>query len=153
MHLKCKDWKRFWRKKRLQRAPEWPSYNNFRKVTQNPYFFLKKCKGGTKGNFSKNRPKSSPQLKGPKALWRKCHYPLNCIHLKCKDWRRVLRKKQLQNVPNDQVMAVFATSAKTRIFWKSAKGGPREMFQKSPKKLPTFERPKSTLAQITSSSI
>ena len=52
MHLKCKDWKRFWRKKRLQRVPEWPSYNNFRKVTQNPHF-LKKCKGGTKGNFSK----------------------------------------------------------------------------------------------------
>ena len=32
--------------------PEWPSYCNFRKVTQNPHF-LKKCKGGTKGNFSK----------------------------------------------------------------------------------------------------
>ena len=52
MHLKCKDWKRFWRKKRLQRVPEWPSYGNFCKVTQNPHF-LKKCKGGTKGNFSK----------------------------------------------------------------------------------------------------
>ena len=31
---------------------ESPSYGNFRKVTQNPHF-LKKCKGGTKGNFSK----------------------------------------------------------------------------------------------------
>ena len=51
MHLKCKDWKRFWCKKRLQTVPEWP-YNNFRKVTQNPHF-LKNCKGGTKGNFSK----------------------------------------------------------------------------------------------------
>ena len=50
MHLKCKDWRRFWRKKRLQRVPEWPSYGNFCKVTQNPHF-LKKCKGGTKGNF------------------------------------------------------------------------------------------------------
>ena len=52
MHLKYKDWKRFWRKKRLQRVPEWPSYGNLSKVTQNPRF-LKKCKGGTKGNFSK----------------------------------------------------------------------------------------------------
>ena len=52
MHLKCKDWKRFWRKKRLQRAPEWPRYCNFCKVTQNPRF-LKKCKGGTKGHFLK----------------------------------------------------------------------------------------------------
>ena len=34
------------------KVPEWPSYCNFRKVTQNPHF-LKKCKGGTKGNFSK----------------------------------------------------------------------------------------------------
>ena len=33
-------------------VPEWPSYGNFRKVTQNPHF-LKKCKGRTKGNFSK----------------------------------------------------------------------------------------------------
>ena len=51
MHLKRKDWRRFWRKKRLQRVPEWPSYCNFCKVTQNPHF-LKKCKGGNKGNFS-----------------------------------------------------------------------------------------------------
>ena len=50
MDLKCKDWKRFWRKKRLQRVPECQSYCNFCKVTKNPHF-LKKCKGGTKGNF------------------------------------------------------------------------------------------------------
>ena len=34
------------------KVPDWPGYGNFRKVTQNPHF-LKKCKGGTKGNFSK----------------------------------------------------------------------------------------------------
>ena len=34
------------------KVPEWPSYGNFCKVTQNPHF-LKKCQGGTKGNFSK----------------------------------------------------------------------------------------------------
>ena len=34
------------------KVPEWPSYGSFRKVTQNPHF-LKKCKRGTKGNFSK----------------------------------------------------------------------------------------------------
>ena len=34
------------------KVPEWPSYGNFCKVTQNPHF-LKKCKGGTKGNLSK----------------------------------------------------------------------------------------------------
>ena len=46
MHLKCKDWTT------APKVPEWPSYGNFRKVTQNPHF-LEKCKGGTKGNFSK----------------------------------------------------------------------------------------------------
>ena len=34
------------------KRPEWPSYNNFRNVTPDPHF-MKKSKGGTKGNFSK----------------------------------------------------------------------------------------------------
>ena len=38
--------------KAAPKRPEWPSYGNFRNVTQDPHF-LKKCKGGTKGNFSK----------------------------------------------------------------------------------------------------
>ena len=33
-----------------KKVPEWPSYGNLSKVTQNPHF-LEKCKGGTKGNF------------------------------------------------------------------------------------------------------
>ena len=33
------------------KVPEWPSYCIFWKVIQNPHF-LKKCKGGTKANFS-----------------------------------------------------------------------------------------------------
>ena len=38
--------------KAAPKLPEWQSYFNFRKVTQNQHF-LNKCKGGTKGNFSK----------------------------------------------------------------------------------------------------
>ena len=52
MHLKAKDWRRFWDKKAAPKVAKWPSYSNFCKVTQNPHF-LKKSKGGTKGNFSK----------------------------------------------------------------------------------------------------
>ena len=111
MHLKRKDWKRFWRKKRLQRKPEWRSYGNFRNVTQNPHF-LKKCKG----NFFKNRPKSSPRLKGSKALWRKWHYHLIRMRLTCKEWRRFWRRRRLQRCPNGEVMAIFARSPQTRIF-------------------------------------
>ena len=38
--------------KAAPKPPEWPSYRNFRNVTQDLHF-LKKCKGGTQGNFSK----------------------------------------------------------------------------------------------------
>ena len=38
--------------KAAPKVHEWLSYGNFCKVTQNPHF-LKNCKGGTKGNFSK----------------------------------------------------------------------------------------------------
>ena len=190
--------------------PEWPSYGNFGRVTQNPHF-LKKYKGGTKGNFSKiaytvalaykapqhssakgiilllvcnyraktgkdfgakkrlqkcpngqvtalfarspktrifwkkqrgdhgkffkNRPKSNPRFNGPTALWRKWHYPLISVHLKCKDWRIFWPKQRLQKCPNRQVMAIFGKVTQNQHFLKKWKtGGPKEIFQKSPKK-------------------
>ena len=119
--------------KMAPKVPEWPRYCNLSKLTQNTHF-LKKWKGGTKETFSKIAPKVSLRLKGPKALWRKWHYPRTSMHLKCKDWRRFKRKQRLQKCKNGQHMAIFARSPKTLIFWKSARGGPREIFQKSPKK-------------------
>ena len=116
------------------KVPEWPSYGNFRKVTQNPHF-LKKEQTGDQGKFFKNRPKSSPRLKSPRALWRKWHYPLISMHLKCKDWTRFWRKQRLQKCPNGQVMAIIARSPKTRIFWKSAKVGTNENFSKIAQKV------------------
>ena len=209
MHLKCKDWRRFWRKQRLQKCPnghviaiiarlpktrifwksakgrrreifqklpkkkpwlqrakstlaqmslssnlyplivqtrekilarkaapkvlEWPSYGNFWQGHPKPAF-SENVQRADQGKFFKNRPKSSFCMKGPKALWRKWHYPLSSTHLKCKDWRTFWFKQRLQKFPNGQVMGIFARSFKTRIFWKSAKGGPKEIFQKSPKK-------------------
>ena len=87
-----------------------------------------------RGKFLKNRPKSSPRLKGPTVLWRKWHYPLISMHLKRKDWKRCGRRQRLQKCPNGQVIAIFARSPKTRIFRKSANGGKRESFHKSTKK-------------------
>ena len=75
------------------KVPECPGYGNFCKVTQSPHF-LKKCKGATKNKFSKIAKKSSPRLKdanGIIALWRKWHYSLISMLLKCKDWRRFWR--------------------------------------------------------------
>ena len=96
--------------------------------------FSEKLQRGDQGKFFNNSPKSSPSLKGSDALWWKWDYPLICMLLKCKDWKRFWRKQRFQKCPNGQVKAIFAKSPKTRIFWKSAKGGPREIFQKSPEK-------------------
>ena len=132
------------------KVPEWLSYGNFSKVTQSPHC-LKGEEGG-QGKFFKNRPKRSPRLKGPKALWRKQHYPLFSTYLKCEDWRRFRRKQRLQKCPNGQVMEFLARSTKTRIFWKRAKWGPREIFQKSAKRMSSLITPKRTLAQMALSS-
>ena len=45
--------------------PEWRSYDNLSKVTQNLHF-LKKCKGGTKGYFSKIAQKDALAEKAQK---------------------------------------------------------------------------------------
>ena len=84
--------------------------------------FSEKVQRGDQGKFFKNRPKSSPRLKGPKALWRKWHYPLISMQLKDKDWRRFWHKQWLQKCPNGQVMAIIARLPKTRIFWKRERG-------------------------------
>ena len=78
--------------------------------------FSEKVQRGYQGKFFKNRPKSSPRLNGLKALWRKWHYPLISMHLDRKDWKTFWRKQRLQKFPNGQVMAIFATSPKSRIF-------------------------------------
>ena len=50
--LKAQRLEKILAQKASPKVPEWQSYSNFCKVTLNPHF-LKKCKGGTKGNFSK----------------------------------------------------------------------------------------------------
>ena len=95
--------------------------------------FSKKVERGNQGKIFKNRPKSSPRLKGPKGFWRKWHNPLISMHLKTKDCERFWHKKRLKECPNCQVMAIFAWSPKTRIFWKSLKGGQGKFFKNRPK--------------------
>ena len=107
---------------------------------------------GDEEKFFKDSPKHSPNLKGPTALWRKSHYPLLSMQLKCKDWKTFWRKQRLQKCANGQGMAIFGRSPKTRIFRKSANGRPRKIFQKSPKKYPRLQRAKATLAKISLSS-
>ena len=114
--------------------------------------FSKNVQRGDQEKFSKNCPKGCPRWKRPKALWRKWHYPLISMHLNSKDWKRFRRKQWLQRCPNGQVMAIFRRSPKTRMFGKKAKGRPRETFKKLPKKYPSLQRAKSTLAKMSLSS-
>ena len=46
--------------------------------------FSVKVQRGDQAKFFKNRPKKNPRLKGPKAQWRKWHYPLIIMHLRAK---------------------------------------------------------------------
>ena len=97
------------------KVPEWPRDGNFLQGHPKPVF-SEKVQRSDQGKFFKNRPKKSPRLKGPKALWRKQHYPLISMLLKCKDWKGFWRKQRLQKCPNGQLTTIFARSPKTRIF-------------------------------------
>ena len=66
MHFKGKYWRRFWGKKAAEKVPEWPSYGNFCKVTQNPHFLKKSEKRGPREIVQKS-PKKMPSLKRPKS--------------------------------------------------------------------------------------
>ena len=63
MHLKCKDWRRFWAEKADPKVPEWLSYGNSRKVTQKPHF-PKSAKGERRKIFQKSS-KNWPSLQKP----------------------------------------------------------------------------------------
>ena len=132
MLLTCKDWRWFWRKRRLQKCPNGQVMAIFARSPKTRIFW--KSAREEEEKFLKNHPKSSPCLKGKKGLWGKLNYTLIKMHLKCQDLKRFWHKQWLQKCPNGQVMVIIARSPKTRIFWKSEKGGPRQIFQKSPKK-------------------
>ena len=91
--------------------------------------FSEKVQRGDQGKFFKNRPESSTRFKGPRALWRKWHYPLINTHLQCKNWRRFRRKQRLQKCPNGQVMAIFARSTKPAFSEKVQRGDQKKFIK------------------------
>ena len=83
MQLNCKDWRKLWRKKNsksARKAKLWQFLKGHPKSA-----FSKKVQRGGQGKLLKKKTKSSPCLKGLKAVWRKWHYPLISMHLLCKD--------------------------------------------------------------------
>ena len=78
MLLTCKDSRRFLCIRRLQKCLNGQVMAIFARSPKPA--FSEKVQMGDQEKFFKNRPKSSPPLKGPKALWRKWHYPLISMH-------------------------------------------------------------------------
>ena len=98
--------------------------------------FSGKVKRDDQGIFFKNRPKSSPRLKGPKALLRKWHYSLICMHLNCKDWRRFWGKQAAPKVPEWPSYGNLGKVTQKPYFLKKCKGGTKTNFSKIAQKLP-----------------
>ena len=110
--------------KSAQMAKLW----QFRQGHPNPHF-REKVQRGTKRKFFKNRPKSSPRLKGLRALWRKWHYPLFSMPLKVQGLEKDYgAKSEVQKCPNGQVMAIFRKVTQNPHFLKKCKGGTKENF-------------------------
>ena len=97
--------------------------------------FSEKVQRGDQGKFFKNRPKTSPRLKGPKAVWRKLHSTLISMHLKCKDWEDFGTKGGSKSSRMAKLWQFWQGHPKPAFSKKRAKGGPREIFLKIAQKL------------------
>ena len=125
------------------------NFGNFRKVAQNPHFLKKckgeprenfenspkkaKCKGGTNGNFSKISQNVAFVWKAKKPFWRKWHYPLISMLLKCKDWKRFWGKRVAPKVPELPRYGNFRSHPKP-AFSEKVQEGTKENFWKLAKK-------------------
>ena len=133
VHLKWKYWIEFWRKRRLQKCPNGQVMAILARSPKTRIF----CKTAKEGpsKFFKNRPKSSPRLKGPKALWRKWHYPLIRMHLNFKDWRRLLGKKAAPKGPELPSYGNFRKVTQNPHFLRKCKAGTKRNFSKIAKQV------------------
>ena len=115
------------------KVPEWPSYGNFREVIENPHF-LKECKGGTRGNFFKNRSKSKPRLKGRKALLRKGYYPLIIMHLRAKTGEHFGSNSGSKRSRMAKLWQFSRGHSKPAFSKKKERGDQGKFFKQSPKR-------------------
>ena len=111
------------------KVQECQSYGKFRKVTLNRHF-SETLERGDQGKFFKTRPKSGPRFKRPKALWRKWHYPLICMHLNCKDWRKFWGKQAAPKGPEWPSYGNLGKVTQNSHFLKKCKGGNKSNFSK-----------------------
>ena len=97
--------------------------------------FSKKVQKRDQEKFFKNRPKSSPRLKSPKALWRKWHSTLISIHLNCKDWKKIFAQKTASKVSKCPSYGNLGKVTQNLHFLKKYKGGTKGYFSKIAQKV------------------
>ena len=94
------------------KMPEWPRYGNFCKVTGKPHF-LKKCKRGTKGTFSKIAQEDALPKKAKKA---EMALSSNQYALKVQILDKILAHKAAPKVPEWPSYGNFRQVTQTLIF-------------------------------------
>ena len=107
--------------------------------------FSKKVQREDQGKLFKNRPKRSPCLKGPKALLRKWHYSLICMHLNCKDCKRFRRKKRSKSARMAKLWQFSQGHPKPAFSEKVQRGDQGKFFKNRPKSSPRLKGPKALL--------
>ena len=93
--------------------------------------FSEKVLRGDQGKFFKNGTKSSPHLKGLKALWRNWHYPSIICTYSAKTREDFGAKGGSKSSRMAKLWQFWQGHPKPAFSKKRAKGGPREIFQKS----------------------
>ena len=136
MHLKCKHRTTFGCKLLLHKCPYSPVMTMLARTPKSAIFW-DFAKGGPRENAQKSRR----TIGASKTPWRKCHYLLISMHLKCKHRTTYCFKRPLHKCPYSWVMTMFARTPKSAIFWDFATGGKRENAQKS---RPTIGASKTT---------
>ena len=126
------------------KVQEWQSYGKSRKVTLNTHF-CEKQERGDQGKFFKNRPKSSPCLKGPKALWRKLNYTLIKMHLKCKDWKYFGANSGSKSVRMGKLWQLSQGHPKPAFSGKEQRGDQGKFFKNRPKSSRRLKGPNALL--------
>ena len=95
---------------------------------------------GDQGKFVKHGPKSSPRLKGPKALRRKWHYALISMHLKCKDWKKIFGEKYGSRSARIEKLRQFSQGHPKPAFSKKVQRGDQgKFFKNRPKSSPCLK--------------
>ena len=115
------------------KMPEWPSYGNFRKVTQNPHV-RKKAKGRPRETFKKS-PKKYPSLQRAKSTLAKMSLSCNLYPLILQRLEKILAHKAALRVPEWPSYGNFSKVTQNPHFLLKCKGGTKETFSKIAKKV------------------